>query len=583
VDVRLKLDTHLLLMPEGDSLHRAALRLQPLVGRCVEASAPHPRGRATGVAAAVDGRRLESVEAVGKHLLLRFEGRVTVRSHLRMNGRWRVGAACAVGSGRPWLVLRAGEIEATQWNGPVLTLDLGPLRRLGPDLLAEGSDPAALVPLLRRTDPGRPLGEVLQDQRLVAGIGNRIRVVRRVSEDVAVRAPHLRHVLRGFTLGAFAYLLRELDEGAELPVAFVEHEHAGGPALYEYRPLVRAFVEERAPRLRMRDDALIALEELQREPAAAIFARAHAGPRPSEEEALFRTVLLGLLVSTAEACGGFDWDDASFDRAYAELERSLFGERRAYAAVAPLVGISVATQLELAPGLRVRAVAEGELARHWPEAGSLVPKDFGRETDRYCVLELRAALQAAEDPPDAPAELADAVSAIRLATAAPLSAGPVLFETLDGRPFGIRPVLPIAATQPPGEATRLDSFRAALAAELLARLGLADGDGALAEALDRWELSLFQNEPFRSDQLRAAFAALLGETCLLEAEPAARAELHAGLGELAAGGAAATPVADAVRGALVEVLRHGDRPALLLELDETLLGVRDRRVLRLAG
>jgi hypothetical protein len=405
---------------------------------------------------------------------------------------------------------------------------------------------------------------------------------------VAVRAPQLQHALRGFTLGAFAYLLRELDDGAQLPVAFVEHDHAGGPALYEYRPLVRAFVEERAARLRGRDDALIALEELGREPAAGIFARAHAGPRPSEDEALFRTVLLGLLVSTAEACGGFDWDDDAFDRAYAELERSLFGERRTYSAVAPLVGISVATQLELAPGLRVRTVADGELARHWPEAGSLVPKDFGRETDRYCVLELRAALAAAEEPPDAPAEIADAVSAIRLATAAPLSAGPVLFETLDGRPFGIRPVLPIAATQPPGEATRLDSFRGTLAGELLVRLSLADADTSLAEALDRWELSLFQNEPFRSEQLRSAFVALLGETwplrtaVLLEIEPGERASLHEGLTELAAGAVAAPAVTDAARRALVEVLRHGDRAALLRELDEALLGVRDRRALRLA-
>ena len=65
---------------------------------------------------------------------------------------------------------------------------------------------------------------------------------------MAVRAPQLQLALRSFTLGAFAFLLRELDDGAELPVAFVEHEHAGGPALYEYRPLVRAFVEERASR-----------------------------------------------------------------------------------------------------------------------------------------------------------------------------------------------------------------------------------------------------------------------------------------------------------------------------------------------
>jgi hypothetical protein len=418
---------------------------------------------------------------------------------------------------------------------------------------------------------------------------DRIRGVRRVSKVVAVRAPQLRLVLRSFTLGAFAYLLREIEEGAELPIAFVEHEHAGGPALYEYRPLVRAFVEERASRLRGRQDALIAIEELEREPAAAIFARAHAGSRPSEEEALFRTVLLGLLVSTAEACGGFDWDDDSFDRAYAELERSLFGERRTYSAVAPLVGVSVPTQLELAPGLRVRAVADGELARHWPEASSMVPKDFGRETDRYCVLELRSALAAAEDPPDAPAEIADAVSAIRLAAAAPLSAGPVLFETLDGRPYGIRPVLPIAATQPPGEATRLDSFRGGLAGELLGRLALADADSALAEALDRWELSLFQNEPFRSEQLRAALSALLGDTwalraaVLLETEPGARAALHAELIGLADGAASTAAVADAARRVLVEVLQHGDRPALLRELDEELLGVRDRRALHVVA
>ncbi len=159
-------------MPEGDSIHRAAQRLRALVGRRVEASSPHPRGLLTGVAAAVDGRVLESVDAVGKHLLLRFEGGVVIRSHLRMNGRWTVGVAGVRRAGRPWLVLRAGELEATQWNGPVLTLDTTPAGRIGPDLLAEGVEPAALVGRVRRADPGRLLGEVLLDQRLVAGLGN---------------------------------------------------------------------------------------------------------------------------------------------------------------------------------------------------------------------------------------------------------------------------------------------------------------------------------------------------------------------------------------------------------------------------
>ncbi len=228
----------------------------------------------------------------------------------------------------------------------------------------------------------------------------------------------------------------------------------------------------------------------------------------------------------------------------------------------------------------MRAVADGELARHWPEARSLVPPGFGNEADRFCVLELRAALAAGEEPPDAPGEIADAVSAIRLATTAPLAAGPVLFETLDGRPFGIRPVLPIAATQPPGraDAARLASV-AALAGELRYDSALADADTPLAEALDRWELSLFQHEPFRSEQLRAALTAVLGETWAAARDRAARA--RAGRAGRAApravgarrrrGGVAAA--ADAVRRTLVETLRAAGRRELLSELDSALLGV----------
>src|SRR6185436_17865402 len=137
---------------------------------------------------------------------------------------------------------------------------------------------------------------------------------------MAARAPHLYTSLRGFALGAFVLLGRELEEGAELPVAFEEHLGRSGPSLYEYRPLVRTFVEEHEAALFALPDAALALEELHREPAAAIFARAHAGQRLGEEQAFFRTVPLALVIATAEACGGFDWDDSAFDRAYHELE-----------------------------------------------------------------------------------------------------------------------------------------------------------------------------------------------------------------------------------------------------------------------
>jgi hypothetical protein len=396
---------------------------------------------------------------------------------------------------------------------------------------------------------------------------------------VDVRAPHLYPLLRGFVLGAFVVLGRELEEGAELPFAFEEHVQRRGPALYELRPLVRAFIEEREAVLRRREDARLALEELAREPAAGIFARAHAGPRATADDALFRTVLLGLLISTADSCGGFDWDDDAFQKAYAELERSLFGERRRFAAIAPLTGISVRKPVDLAPGLAIRPFTPGELSTHWPETRGLLPDGFGQEPDRCCVLELQTELEGGKDPPDAPGEIADVVSAIRLTTAAAVAAGPVLFETLDGRPFGVRAVLPIAATQPPGEPSRLDAFRTPIAVDVLAALGTADGDPELAEALDRWELSLFQNEPFRAEQLRSALGALLGETwplrcaVLLEEAGEAREQLHGHLVAVAAGEGASSAVVDAARRALVATLRARDRAELVHELDRELLGL----------
>lgn len=119
----------------------------------------------------IDGRVLESVEAVGKNLLLRFEGGIVVRSHLRMTGRWRIESRGKSRAGLPWLVLRGDELEGVLWNGPVLTLEARNVRRLGQDVLAADFDLVAAVARLRGASD-RWLGEALQDQRLVAGIGN---------------------------------------------------------------------------------------------------------------------------------------------------------------------------------------------------------------------------------------------------------------------------------------------------------------------------------------------------------------------------------------------------------------------------
>ena len=159
-------------MPEGDSLHRAARKLQVLVGERVGVETPNPRAAASLSAATLDGRRLESVEAVGKNLLLRFEGGLVLRSHLRMTGRWQVVERGAARHGKPWLVLTGVEREALLWNGPVLELSTRGTRKLGPDILADPPDLAAMVANLRGEHRSRELGDVLLDQRLVAGIGN---------------------------------------------------------------------------------------------------------------------------------------------------------------------------------------------------------------------------------------------------------------------------------------------------------------------------------------------------------------------------------------------------------------------------
>ena len=159
-------------MPEGDSLHRAARKLQALVGERVTVETPHPRAASVLAAERLDGRRLEAVDAVGKNLLLSFEGGLVLRSHLRMSGRWQVVERGAQKHGRPWLVLTGAKREAVLWNGPVLELTRRSARRLGPDILANPPDFAGIVANLRREHQSRELGDALLDQRLVAGIGN---------------------------------------------------------------------------------------------------------------------------------------------------------------------------------------------------------------------------------------------------------------------------------------------------------------------------------------------------------------------------------------------------------------------------
>jgi endonuclease-8 len=171
-------------MPEGDTIHHAALRVGAvLTGTVPDAiRTPHPRFAGDRWPERLAGRAVTSVDAHGKHLFLRFEGGLAIHSHLRMTGSWgtyRRGQRWRRSPRRAWLVIERGEHEVVEFDGPVLELLTAARTRLdqrlaglGPDILAPVLDEARILRRLREDDPTRPIGDALLDQRTVAGIGN---------------------------------------------------------------------------------------------------------------------------------------------------------------------------------------------------------------------------------------------------------------------------------------------------------------------------------------------------------------------------------------------------------------------------
>jgi endonuclease-8 len=125
---------------------------------------------------------VRAVDAHGKHLFIRFEGDLTLHSHLRMTGQWGVysrGQRWRRAPHRAWLVIRTEEHEVVEFDGPVLELMTDSRTRfdrrlatLGPDVLAPELDERRFLRLLRGDDQSRGIGDALLDQRNLAGVGN---------------------------------------------------------------------------------------------------------------------------------------------------------------------------------------------------------------------------------------------------------------------------------------------------------------------------------------------------------------------------------------------------------------------------
>jgi endonuclease-8 len=162
-------------VPEGDVVRRTALRLHAaLAGRALTVSDFRWPSLAT---ADLRGRDVLEVVSAGKHLLARVDGGLTLHSHLRMEGQWRVHRTGGRPSRDSGIRAVLGNAEWTAVGHKLGMLDLIRTDRedtlvghLGPDVLGPGWDPAEATRRLTAA-PERPIGDALLDQRLLAGVG----------------------------------------------------------------------------------------------------------------------------------------------------------------------------------------------------------------------------------------------------------------------------------------------------------------------------------------------------------------------------------------------------------------------------
>ena len=235
-------------MPEGDTIARAAAALhRALAGRVVTAFT-------TGLAslARIDddtplaGRTIDSCRSVGKHLLMVFSGGLVLRTHMRMHGSWHLYRP-----GERWQRSpRAARIRidtdawvAVAFDVPVAEFvreaDLPrhrALATLGPDLVDPAYNRADALARIGASGH-RAIGEVLLDQRVVAGIGNVLRSETLFVAGVHPETPAARLSAEEVTrlLDTAAALVQRNARADAYPTRNTTGRRAPGDALWVYQ------------------------------------------------------------------------------------------------------------------------------------------------------------------------------------------------------------------------------------------------------------------------------------------------------------------------------------------------------------
>ena len=162
-------------MPEGHTLHRLAKdQRRDFCGHKVTVSSP--QGRFAEGAQLLDQHIVERVDAYGKHLFTRFDSGDVLHVHLGLIGKFRrqpSPPAPPIGIVRVRL-----EGPAATWDlsGPTICRVIDPpevervIETLGPDPLQRRADRERFIQAVQRSS--RPIGALLLDQTVIAGIGN---------------------------------------------------------------------------------------------------------------------------------------------------------------------------------------------------------------------------------------------------------------------------------------------------------------------------------------------------------------------------------------------------------------------------
>jgi len=413
-----------------------------------------------------------------------------------------------------------------------------------------------------------------------------------------VRNVTLHRLLETFTVDASSRLCAEAAAGAEMPFELAEERGGGRVPLYCYRPLIGEFIRSRMGTLSAMPSGADAARALSRSEGLDVYLSEHGAVAPPDPRRGASAALGVFLESVFSERSGFGFEPASFEAAYADLERALYEGHCTATVVAPVLGVALDPDtIELSLGDGLSLIRGDALAEAPPEAvwGS------GEEPNVLAMMAITE--QRSERSPVAAARIRfrHVLSALRLFERGGYAVGPVGWARTEAGSW--RSVSLGVAGRP----RRLTIIPAAQEEELRAFCRLVarrDPHPELAWALARFEMGCERLSPFE-----ALTDYLLALRALLEPEGPASGRLAARLSAICArpeergvlaertaraaalersviGGLAGTDDPDApepVIEELAENLRAILRDALCGHLDADLVGVADALLAESAG